>query len=235
MISVCIATYNGEKYIEEQISSILHQLSPTDEIIISDDNSSDRTAQIIQEMQDNRIKFITNKKQQVRNNFYAVSLNFENAIKHSKGEFIFLADQDDLWSDNKISVCLEYLKKFDLLLHDCQIIDRENNIMVDSYFKLNKSRPGIISNLLKNSYLGCCMAFNRKILLDAMPIPCEIPHDIWFGLVAEKKHTVFFIKKALVKYRRHGSNLSPSGEKSSNPFIFKIMYRWKILTKLLKV
>ena len=84
MISVCIATYNGEKYIKEQMISILKQLSEKDEIIISDDSSTDRTIEIIENIKDSRIKILKNRK------FSQPSLNFENALKSSKGDIIFL-------------------------------------------------------------------------------------------------------------------------------------------------
>jgi len=89
MISVCIATYNGEKYIKEQLDSIINQLDKNDEIIISDDGSSDNTIKIIESYKDGRIVLY-------KNSFKNVVLNFEFAIDKSKGDYIFLSDQDDI-------------------------------------------------------------------------------------------------------------------------------------------
>ncbi|MDE5758415.1 MAG: glycosyltransferase, partial [Allobaculum sp.] len=91
MISVCIATYNGERYIETQIRSILDQLNEDDEIIISDDSSTDRTLDIIRSLNDSRIKLFAG------NKFHSRTFNFENALKQATGDFIFLSDQDDIW------------------------------------------------------------------------------------------------------------------------------------------
>ncbi len=100
MISVCIATYNGEKYIRPQIESIIVQLDPGDEIVISDDGSTDDTLNIIASFADDRIKVFDHsrdKKQKVKYSFEHVTRNFENALRHAKGDLIFLSDHDDFW------------------------------------------------------------------------------------------------------------------------------------------
>ena len=117
MISVCMATYNGERYIKRQIDSILYQLGEDDELIISDDGSTDRTLEIIKKYNDSRIKIYEHikkaelsKVKKLRNFYYATS-NFENALIHSRGEYIFLADQDDIWESEKVtstSSCLAF-------------------------------------------------------------------------------------------------------------------------------
>ncbi len=110
MVSVCIATHNGEEYIESQISSILPQLRENDEIIVSDDGSKDRTLDIVNAFKDKRIKVHILKSEPVlkkHSNFYNATKNFENAIKNANGDFIFLCDQDDIWYNNKIEICLK--------------------------------------------------------------------------------------------------------------------------------
>ena len=96
MVSVCMATYNGGKYIKEQIDSILGQLSNNDELIISDDNSTDDTVDIINRISDSRVRLFFNKQKGYTN-------NFENALKQVRGDIIFLSDQDDIWMDNKVN------------------------------------------------------------------------------------------------------------------------------------
>ncbi|MCD8291094.1 MAG: glycosyltransferase, partial [Prevotella sp.] len=95
-VSVCIATYNGEKYIEEQIRSILSQLSDNDEVIISDDGSHDQTLSLIQSIGDKRIKIFQNEGR------HGFKYNFENTLKKVQGDYIFLCDQDDVWLPNKV-------------------------------------------------------------------------------------------------------------------------------------
>lgn len=209
MISVCITTYNGEKFLKQQIDSIIIQLEKDDEIIVSDDGSSDSTLQIIQDYNDKRIKLFHHSPQNSKYRFSFTTNNFENALKHAKGEYIFLADQDDIWKDDKVEKCLNLLKKgYNLILHDCDIINENNNKMGDSYFEINKSQKGILKNLSNNSYLGCCMVIDRKYLHKALPFPkTPVPHDIWIGLIYEKFGEVIFIDQKLISYRRHGGNV----------------------------
>lgn len=228
-ISVCIATYNGEKYIKQQLNSVLPQLTENDEIIISDDLSSDTTLEIIKSIDDNRIKIYSGIK------FDSLIQNFENALLKSTGDIIFLCDQDDFWEENKVSHMLKALGSNDLVISDCTIVDSQLNILLPSFFEVNGSRKGILKNIIKNSYIGCCMAFNRKVLNYALPFPKLIPmHDIWIGLVAEKVGNVTFLNEKLLKYRRHGDNVSLSSEKSNNSFLIKIKYRMQIIIPFIK-
>lgn len=228
-ISVCMATYNGRSYIQEQIASILPQLSYNDELVISDDSSTDDTVSLILDINDPRIVLLEN------NKYRSPVLNFENALIHSSGIYVFLADQDDLWHPNKISILLPLLHLHDLVLSDCKIIDDDDNIINPSFYALRRSGPGIFKNLYKNSYLGCCMAFRRSLLDKALPFPETIPmHDMWLGMVAEIYGTTFFCKEKLVYYRRHSSNASPTGGKSCYKALDMIKFRYKLLTALAK-
>jgi len=236
MISVCIPTFNGEKYIGQQIASILPQLEIDDEIIISDDGSKDNTLRILQSFNDNRIKIISNKrsKNSEKNNFMYVTKNVENALLNVSGDIIFLADQDDLWRADKVSIMIQDLKNYDLVLSDCVIIDADGQKIHSSYFEMNNSKTGIANNLIKNSYLGCCMAFKSSILETVLPMSkYEVPHDIWIGLLAEKFFRVRFIDETLVYYRRHGNNLSASSEKSSNTIFYKLAYRLNLIVAII--
>lgn len=235
MISVCIPTYNGEKFIRRQIDSILQQLGPEDEIIISDDQSTDRTLFIISEVNDSRIKVLKHQPAESQFRFNLTSRNVENALKHAMGKFIFLADQDDIWRSDKVIKTLNLLQQYDLVLHDCEVVNEEEQLISPSYFSLTSARNGIVNNIIKNSYLGCCMAFTRGILDIAIPLPrTEVPHDIWIGLIAEHYGTVKFYNEPLVKYRRHGNNLSFSSEKSTNSIAVKVLYRANIIQALTK-
>lgn len=205
-ISVAMATYNGEKYIKEQINSILNNLSKDDELIISDDGSTDNTIKIIKEYikKDSRIKFFDGPK-------LGVKQNFANAIKNCTGDYIFLSDQDDIWEPNKVSEVMNYFKNEKVILveHDCTIVDNDYNIIEDSFFKFRKCGKGTIKNIYKNTYIGCCMAFDAKLKEKILPIPNNIEmHDQWIGLIAERNGNVKFINKNLIKYRRHGENVT---------------------------
>jgi len=227
-ISVCMATYNGEKFIKEQLASILHQLDETDEVIISDDSSTDETVNIIESFDDARVRIY---KDQV---FKSPIFNFENALKKSSGDYIFLADQDDIWMPGKVEIIKTFLVDYDLVLSDANIIDAEGNIINDSFYLFNNSKNGLINNIIKNSYLGCTMAFNKRLLERALPFPNDIPmHDWWIGVLGEWFGRTIFIKDKLISYRRHGNNASPSG-KSNYSFCKKIMFRLRVLKDLIK-
>jgi len=230
-ISVCIATYNGEKFIKQQLDSIICQLSENDEIIISDDGSIDNTINIISSYADPRIKIFHHtgaKNQNYKHTSYHVTKNFENALSHSTGDYIFLSDQDDIWVNTKIEEVITLFKEqnLNLIIHNAELIDMQTNKIADSYFNIVKSKAGFVKNLHKNSYLGCCMAFDKNVLIKSLPFPKDlIAHDIWIGLIAERIGYVAFIDKKLIKYRRHESTVSTSGGMSQNSFIFKIKYR----------
>jgi glycosyltransferase involved in cell wall biosynthesis len=229
-ISVCLASYNGEKFIQEQLGSILNQLSDNDEIIISDDGSTDATKNIILSFSDPRIKLLANeaiiKNGQPDN--YRVTRNFSNALIHATGDIIFLSDQDDVWVEYKVK---EILKVFEnqnigLVVHDAWVVNDQDNVIADSYFNTLRSGSGFLKNMFKNTYLGCCMAFRKSILAESLPFPENlIAHDMWIGFMAERLGNVQFIDQKLVKFRRHGSTVTLSAKKSTYSFLFKIKYR----------
>jgi glycosyltransferase involved in cell wall biosynthesis len=226
-ISVCMATYNGEPYIKDQLSSIVPQLGPKDELIISDDNSTDNTIDIIKNFKDPRIKLF-------RNNFGSPIFNFEFALGMCEGDFIFLSDQDDLWEPDKVKTVSELLKKYDLVVTDCRVIDYQGAVTHDSFYDLRGSGKGLLKNFCKNSYLGCCMAMKRQIVKKSLPFPKRIPmHDIWIGMIGELFGSTFFCSQKLVKYRRHGGNKSFAAEISPYSLYRKGLWRGNLLVCLL--
>ena len=203
-VSVAMATYNGEKYIEKQIRTILDNLGKKDELIISDDGSIDNTIDIIKAIEDKRIILLNGPKKGLKK-------NFENAIKNTTGDYIFLSDQDDLWEMNKVEKIIQCFEdnNFILIQHDAIVIDENENIMFNSFAEHRKVKTGIIKNLLKNSYHGCCIAFKKELKKEILPIPDNIYlHDEWIGLVGELNGKTYFLNEKLIKYRRHNSNSS---------------------------
>lgn len=231
MISVCIATYNGEEYLKEQLDSILSQLSKNDEIVISDDHSTDNTIQIIRSYSDDRIRVILNE----RGKGYVS--NFENALLNAKGDFVFLSDQDDIWLNNKVKYCMEQLVYYDFIVSDAILIDKFNNTIDKSYFKKRRVYNTLAGNIFKFGYLGCCMAFRKEILNKALPFPQNHQyclHDNWLFLIAKAYYRTKISNEKLIKYRRHDNNTSNGGFSNSTSFIFKITYRCYLLFYLLK-
>ncbi|MBJ2126443.1 glycosyltransferase family 2 protein [Flavobacterium sp. IB48] len=239
MISVCMASYNGGKYIKRQISSILKQLGENDELIISDDGSIDDTIEIIESFKDVRIVLLRHQKNESRRKktypHYLVSANYENALKHSKGQFIFLADQDDIWENNKIEIMMPYMNKHSAVMSNCSVINEMDEMVSNSFFKPIKLPRGLFQNISKPVYHGCCMAFNRDVLNIALPFPTQmILHDTWIGVLAESFGNVKFIDDKLVQYRRHLKNSSFAEGKSTNSLLFRIQYRMELFFQVSK-
>lgn len=226
-ISVCLASYNGQFFIEQQIKSILCQLSKNDELILSDDCSTDRTLEIVETFDDVRIKVLSG----VR---YASPVkNFENALKHATGDIIFLSDQDDIWLPNKVEVMASYFQQYDVVVSNCSIVDKDLNVVNEKFFLSGDDRKGFFNNLHDNHYLGCCMAFKREVLNTVLPFPEKIAmHDIWIGLCAEAFYKSIFVDDALLLYRRHGGNASPTSEKSKASIFVKLWYRFYFLIQI---
>jgi glycosyltransferase involved in cell wall biosynthesis len=223
-----MATYNGEKFIGRQLNSILDQLMVDDEVIISDDSSTDQTIEIIKKINDPRIHLLEKQK------FQSPLLNFENALKEASGDFIFLSDQDDIWLPDKISRIIPLFNQYDLILSDCEVVNEKNEQLQESFFKYRNSKPGFLNNLYKNSYIGCCMAFRREVLTYALPFPGNIHmHDWWIGLLVEAKGQVCFYPKPLISYVRHGGNASPTGE-SGYGLMKQIYNRYILLLEVTK-
>ena len=201
-----MAVYNGEKYLKEQLESILFQLGEEDEIIISVDPSHDGTLDILKfyRRKDKRIRVCHGPGKGVVN-------NFENAIRHCKNEIIFLADQDDVWNYGKVDKVLKVFSDQNVtcVLHNAYITDKDLNVLEDSFFELRKCRKGIIHNIIKNSYMGCCMAFRKNQIWRFLPFPAHLPmHDQWIGICCEYYGCTKLLKEPLIKYRRHEHNVS---------------------------
>ena len=235
MILVCIATHNGEKYIKKQLESILSQLSFSDEIVISDDGSTDQTIKLIQSFEDKRIKVLTYKQHFDYSKFYLSSYyyataNFYNALKYAQGEIIFLADQDDIWVENRVSVFMEALKRADFVTSNFSIINEVDELIDESYYNENPYNNLNFIKILKNlPFRGCCSAFKRDVLQAALPFPEKLfLHDCWIGLNAcFNNFKIEFIETPLLLYRRHSNNVSDLN--SPNNLLFKISYRLKLV------
>jgi len=223
-ISVCMATYNGERFIEEQIKSILVQLSETDELIISDDSSTDDTIAKIESINDSRIKIFYSSSK-------GVIKNFENALKFASGDIIVLSDQDDVWLPNRLSIVEKKLQTNDLVIVNCQVVDQD---LVPYDCIPPQPSLSFIQTLMKNGYLGCSMSFRASILPVILPFPKGIGmHDWWIALICLWKFNVHIENEKYFLYRRHGRNASCTGEKSNISIIKRVAIRLCLLYQLI--
>lgn len=222
MISVCMATYNGERYLRRQVESILSQLADVDELIVSDDGSTDGTPALLESLADPRLRILHN------NGKRGVNANFDNALRHAKGDYIFLADQDDVWLPGKVSCCLRELQEHICVVHDAFITDGNLQMSGATLFSVTGTpHPGVWRNIMRNSFTGCCMAFRAELLRHATPIPSAggFYHDQWLGLVALRHGTVAAITEPLILFRRNDSSASSAGCKSRLSLFRKLKYR----------
>lgn len=210
-ISVCIATYNGALFLEEQLNSILSQLGNNDEVIIVDDCSSDGTVNIIRSYEDARIVFYRNSEN------VGVNFTFERAISIATGEYLFLSDQDDIWSAGRLKIMLSVLEQSSILLVSSNFssIDAEGKPF-GNYSNLVKSSSSqkYLSNIWdiylgKLNYFGCTMAFTKALKDIILPFPSYLEsHDLWIAIAANLAHSNFHLDDITLLHRVHGNNVS---------------------------
>lgn len=222
--SVVMATYNGERYLREQLDSVVCQLNKDDELIISDDGSTDGTIGIIKEYQ-NQYSFIA----LIYGPHTGVADNFTNAIKHCKGDIVFICDQDDLWDHRKIITVKKAFEKhpqINVVMHDASFCGADGTpIDQENIFTLRKAKHGVWRNLLYSTYFGCCTAVRREYLMKLLPLPNYALYDQYIGLCAESDHCSFFLRKVFIKHREHGDNWSGHQSISSQIRIRKNLLR----------
>lgn len=213
-IDVLLATYNGEKYLKEQIDSILNQTYTNIQLIISDDCSNDKTREILKEYekQDNRIKVYY----QEENLGYIK--NFEFLLKKVENEIYMLSDQDDVWLPEKIEKSYKTLidNDADLVFGDLEVVDEKLNIIYSSfndYMKLSRKIDKYICdyrvNYLYNCVTGCTVMAKKKNIEKILPVPAKskyVAHDYWIGIISSLNGKIAYMPEKYIKYRQHGNN-----------------------------
>lgn len=218
-IDILLATYNGEKYLREQLISIENQTYKNWYLIVRDDGFSDDTVNILENFKKkypNKVKIINDGTSSgcAKNNFFKL-------MNYSENEYISCCDQDDIWLDNKLEIMYQELKKLEnentcqipLLVHcDLYVVDQNMNILSKSFFDyslFNKKAETINCFLLENYVTGCAMMFNRKLkdyMLKEYDLNKIYMHDWLAALIAYSFGKGKFINKSLIKYRQHENN-----------------------------
>lgn len=228
-LSIALASYNGERFLAAQLRSILSQIDANDEIVIVDDASTDGTLDVVASFGDDRVRVLRNE----RNS--GVLAAFERALAATRNDIVLLSDQDDIWLPGKVR---EILARFELdpavllVLSDAEVIDEGGRVIDPSFMALRGGfRGSFPATLIKNRYLGCAMAFRRRLLESALPIPRDVPmHDMWLGALAASVGKVVFVDRPLTQYRRHGGNVSPD---RPQPIATMLRWRWRLLKNVL--
>jgi glycosyltransferase involved in cell wall biosynthesis len=217
-----MATYNGRRFIEEQVGSILRALADTDELVIVDDGSSDGTWDYLQHLDDPRVRLYRNPSNR------GVFATFERALTLTRHAIVFLADQDDVWDQRKrdamVSAFLTHPSGV-IVISDASVIDERGNVVLDSFMATRGGfAAGFGRTLVRNRYLGCAMALRRSVVEAGLPIPRRVPmHDMWFGAIGSLMGEVVYLPEPLLRYRRHSGNVSPAHRQS----LWK-MLQWRI-------
>jgi len=201
LVSIALCVYNGERFLKEQLETLVNQTYKNIEIIAVDDCSTDSSVQIL-ETYKAKYPFIN-----IHHNACNLGYvkNFEKAISLCKGEFIALSDQDDIWDHDKIKLQAEQIKDNQLIYHDSAFIDESgrdmNKKMSDILHFYRGSRPEIF--LLSNTVSGHSCFFRKELVPEILPFHPDHFHDHWIAYVASNLGSIDFIPQCLVSYRQH--------------------------------
>ncbi len=216
-VSVCMAAYRGARHIEAQLNTVIPQLTADDELVIVDDASQDGTWALLLEVQRRVMAqpaaphFVL-----LRHSSNAgVVSTFEEALRNASGDILFLCDEDDLWTPDKVRKVLDVFAaqpETKVVSTAVSLIDERDNPLVDqSYLRHRQFTPNLFANLLHNQYQGSAMAFRASVLPEVLPFPKQklFLHDAWIGTrnTLSGGRTVY-LEEPLVLYRRHSGNFS---------------------------
>lgn len=238
-ISIALCTYNGERFLQQQLDSLASQTRLPDEVVVCDDCSTDRTIEILENWQ-KRVPFSVHVYRNDVNLGY--SKNFEKALQHTSGDIVFVCDQDDVWKENKIQTVANVFEKspeVGAVYHDASIIDGESKRIGDFSVKkyvrygMVNSFPAFINPDIKSNYvmLGCCGAIRSICLQKLLPIPDEFAYDHWLFSGVNAMASEVFLDDLLIEHRIHANNASTDPEfinqviqVASKPYVSELWY-----------
>ncbi|WP_028264825.1 glycosyltransferase [Arthrobacter sp. MA-N2] len=212
-VSVCLAAYKGSRYIEEQIDSILRDLGPNDELVVVDDASPDDTAAVVKRITDPRIRFIASSvnKGYVR--------TFEQAVGLSRGEFIMLSDQDDVWIPGRVELMLTALEDHKVVAGNFDVLGGGPRPWIPRLRASDSTRH--LANLFAiligyRAYYGCAMGIRRDALSYFVPIPGYVheSHDLWLAICGNVAQSIRHLDDSIILRRLHDENQTPAGWRS---------------------
>lgn len=213
-VDILLATYNGEKYVAEQIESILNQTYKNFNLIISDDCSKDSTPDILKKYAEKDKRIILHL--QLQN--LGVVKNIEFLLKQVNSELYMLSDQDDVWLKEKVEKSVETLKRknADLVFGDLEVVDQDLNTIYPSFGdfmllnkKINKYINSYKVNYLYNCVTGCTIISKKEFIKKILPLPTYskfVLHDYWIGLMIGIYGKLAYMPEKYIKYRQHGDN-----------------------------
>lgn len=234
MIDILLSTYNGEKYIKEQLDSIISQTNINWQLKIRDDGSTDKTIEIIEgyiQVYSNKIILCKDD-----NGRLGSTLSFSKLLELSSSKYIMLCDQDDVWLNNKIEITLNGMLEMEnrygdiplMVFTDLREVDQELNLISESFIKSQKLDPTIINNATKlasmNVVAGCTTMINKKAIQYILPIYSKyVTHDQWIAINIAKFGKIKYLDVATILYRQHSNNVLGAYKIGISYFFNKIM------------
>jgi glycosyltransferase involved in cell wall biosynthesis len=230
LVSIAICTYNGEKFLIKQLESLVNQTYTNLEIIAVDDDSRDKTVEILSEY---ALKYPSIKVYKNDKNLGYVK-NFEKALTLCSGQFIALCDQDDIWELEKITILVNQIKDSDLIYHNSDFIDDKDLLiegvtMSDHYkaYKVNSNLPFLIANCIA----GHSMLIKSSLVSQVLPFNKDFHHDWWIAFIAATVGKIKAIPDILAHYRQHERSITDSlglrqdsGVKKYGPLIYNLKW-----------
>lgn len=242
MISILVSTYNGKKYLKQQLDSLFIQTYKKILITVRDDGSKDITLELLKSYDVDLLESIDN---------LGPKNSFNTLLEYSlDSEYIMFCDQDDVWKTDKVEKTFQKMQELEkqfphkpILVHtDLEIVDEKLKTIDKSmwhYEFLNPNLNSLNRLLMQNTITGCTVMINKQLALLALPIPVDaIMHDWWLGLVASKFGKIGFLDEATIKYRQHNNNsIGAKGFNYLSIFLkfYKIFYKNELYLKHLRV
>ena len=234
-ISILLSTYNGEKYIKEQLDSLFNQTYKNFEVIVRDDNSKDNSLNILKSY---NVEIINSTQNVGASKSFSILL--EHALANSSSDYFMFCDQDDIWDKQKIENSVNLIQNMEkeygnipLLVHsDLEIVDEMLSTINNSFWQyenINPSYNNFEKLLMQNTVTGCTMMINKELAKLSLNIPKNaIMHDWWIALIASCFGKIDFINESTIKYRQHEKN-EIGANKFSIKYVFKKIFNSKNL------
>ena len=228
MVTILLATLNGEDYLKAQLESIAAQTYENWQLVVGDDGSTDGTISILEEFSKQYPEQVTIIKNDPPQG--SAKDNFISLIQNSYGPYFMFCDQDDVWKPDKIYLTLQkmealearYGEKTPILVHsDLSVADHNLEMVAESFFQYANIPKRIVLNqlMVQNSVTGCTMMINRclqQYFLRPLPMSKIIMHDYWAALIAKVFGKIGFVNEPTMYYRQHGNN-SVGAKDAKNP------------------